>query len=587
MVNKSPNSIRIALGQMHCCVGVDDETLTSNQNSITSCYEKAKNENCDVVVLPELSICGYSPEDAMLRKDVQEKITQAGNSIVETVLSKGQDSPALLFGSPRLVDPLDDKETEYPQKLRSLTSLLLRDKALANAIVIVDPNKSASHEVYKKDLPNWGVFDEGRWFAAASTVADPVEIKGAKVGVLNCRDIWIQQNVSDLVDRGAQVIIVPNASPYANSRHKERIATVSRYANAYSIPIVYVNMIQGCDEGIFDGGSFAVDAQGNIIAEAKRFETDFVVVDVEIPESTNHNVSESVYADVSSKLTTDVCDPNEAYRAVVLGVKEFFNAINSNSKVVVGLSGGVDSALVATIAVDALGADRVHGVLMPSRFTSKASIDDANELVERLGITSELISIEKLHESASQELDLDSLESTVGENIQARIRGMILMMLSNSRGLLPLATSNKTESAIGYCTLYGDTVGAYSPIKDVYKLEVYDFCAWRNERGDFKISNPIPQAIIDRAPTAELRENQTDESSLYPYEVLDGIAKRFIDYDQSEDEIISQGFDAEAVRRVIALIKGAEFKRKQTPIGPRLTRKNFGKGRRIPISLKW
>jgi len=585
--------LRVGLAQLHLTVGVDDETLTKNTNSIRAAYQRATQENCDIVVTPELSVCGYSPEDLLLRAQVQRDIMNYGNSVRDEVLGAGKNAPVLFFGSPRMVSSTIDSNSvkTFPQGLETRTTLELDAETLANAIVVVNPRDKTSHEIYKMHLPNWGVFDEARWFAAATRVAEPVDVSGIKVGVLNCRDVWKESTSKALVNKGARMIVVPNASPYANARHQERIAVVSTYAKEYGVPFVYVNLVEGCDELIFDGGSFVVDAKGDVIANAVRFEEDFVVVDIDIPEDgigrRNDSRITSSSSDPSSSLIYDEFEPSETYAAIVLSLHEYINAISADAHVAIGLSGGVDSALVATIAVDALGSQRVHGVLLPSQFTSQRSLDDAKTLVANLGISSETISIEKLHEVATQEFDLDSLPGVVSENIQARLRGLTLMMISNKSGHIILSTSNKSESAVGYSTLYGDTVGGFSPIKDVYKTHVYELCEWRNKSDDFDVASPIPQAIIERAPTAELRDDQTDEESLYPYDLLDAVLTRFVEYDMSIDDIVAQGYDREIVTHIAQLVKSSEFKRKQTPLGPRLTRRNFGKSRRIPVSAHW
>jgi NAD+ synthase (glutamine-hydrolysing) len=576
------------LAQLHIKVGVTPEVLAHNTYEIRKAFEHATLENCDLVLCPELAISGYSPEDLLLRHDVQEIIDRTTDELCAELLLSPETAPAIIFGSARRVQAFErDGEYVFPQALQSMNTLDLHGVALGNAAVIVDPKSQTVHEVYKAHLPNWGVFDEARIFARAGHLADPIDINGVKVGIAICRDIWIEDTVFDLVNRGAEIILVPNASPFANARHEERIKVVSAYAQTYGIPIAYVNMISGCDEVVFEGGSFACDSDGEVVIRAMRFEKDRVVCDLAIPQETApESTTSKLSVDLSGSLRHDEFYAEESYKAIVLGVREFINSVSDDARVGIGISGGIDSALVATIAVDALGADRVEGVLMPSRFTSEQSNNDAFELAKRLGINARTISIENLHETAYIEFGLENAPSLVSENIQARLRGMVMMMLSNSEGLLPLATSNKSESAVGYCTLYGDTVGAFAPIKDVYKTQVYDLCQWRNKTDDFVVSAPIPEEIIVREPTAELREFQTDEESLLPYEILDVILQHYIDYDLSAEEIINDGFVEEDVRRIIALVNENEFKRKQTPIGLRLTRRNFGKGRRVPISAK-
>lgn len=585
-MNQQDSDISVLIAQIHLRVGVSDEALKYNTQQILDAYQTGIDQKCDVVLCPELAVSGYCPEDLLLRKDVVEKLENATNSLCEQILKKSNSKTSIVFGSSKVVNR--SKVTgEFPQDLITKTGLNSGDQVLANAAIIVDPTRNETREVYKIHLPNWGVFDEVRWFAMAQKIADPIEINGVKIGIAICRDIWIEDTVSQLKEKGAQIILVPNASPFANARDKERRKVIAAYSRKYQIPISYVNSIQGCDEVVCEGGSFVADQSGAIIGDARRFSENLLRVSISLKNDEKESIEDDLSKiDESGTLDYDSFDPAETYNAITLCLREFFNSINQSSKVVVGLSGGIDSALVTTIAVDALGSDRVEGVLMPSRFTSKQSLDDANELAKRLNINTRNISIEKLHETAQVEFNLDQMNSLVNENIQPRLRGIILMMLSNSEGLLPLATSNKSESAVGYCTLYGDTVGAFAPIKDVYKTQVYALCDWRNSTTSFELKSPIPKEIILREPTAELRENQVDEQSLLPYEILDVILEKYIDLELSVEEIIGEGFVREDVERIIYMVNTSEFKRKQMPLGPRLTRRNFGKGRRIPISAK-
>ncbi|MFN8015831.1 MAG: NAD+ synthase [Acidimicrobiia bacterium] len=585
----SSNKIKIALGQISLKVGVDEATMSTNSSMMKNIYHDSRTKDCDVILFPELAITGYVPEDLLFRNDVRKRINEFTDEYVEEI-KKDIKEQTVIFGTPRSVDI--NTEGKFDQDLVSSSTLEIGNSALANSAIVV--NSEIYMEVYKSKLPNWSVFDEARWFAHAQEVGEIFNVGDSTAGVAICRDIWIESIVKDLTDKGAQIIFVPNASPYANSRHEERIRVCSHYAKKYQVAIAYVNIVGACDETVFDGGSFVIDQQGNVIAQANRFEEELLVVDVEIYQNNKTQPHEKVVEktdqlpiDLSATIDHEIFDPEETYKAIVLATREFINSISTESKVAIGLSGGVDSALVATIAVDALGSSRVHGVMMPSKFTSQRSLDDAAKLVNKLSITSEVISIENLHDTASKDFSLDDIPSIVGENIQSRLRGMILMMLSNRDHYLVLATSNKSESAVGYCTLYGDTVGAWSPIKDVYKTQVYEICNWRNSVDEYEIENPIPIEIIDRAPTAELKENQTDEQALYPYEILDGVLQRFVDWEMSIEDIVESGFDKQAVERIVSLVKKSEFKRKQTSVGTRLTRRNFGKGRRIPISAHW
>lgn len=588
MSKNSVSKIRIGLGQIRLEVGVDEKTMSGNISRMREMYEKAKSENCDVVLFPELAVTGYSPEDILLRLDAQLAFTNASNDFRDKIL-KSESGPAIIFGSPRLIHR--NQGGLFNQKVESASTLELGDTALVNGALVLDPQTKLSREIYKMHLPNWGVFDEVRIFAHARETAPIFQIAGINCGVVICRDIWIESSVSDLAEKGAKIIFVPNASPYANSRAGEREKVLKHYSKKYGVAIAYLNMIQGCDELVFDGGSYVVDTHGELVCETNRFEEQFSYVDIEIENSKHKKPLKSEtgggQVDLSGSIGHDIFDPQETYKAIVLGTREFINSISEDAKVCIGLSGGIDSALVAAIAVDALGSSRVHGVLLPSKFTSERSNDDAILLANKLGISHEIISIEKMHETISQEFALDSLPSIVSENIQSRLRGMSLMMVSNSKGYLILATSNKSESAVGYSTLYGDTVGAWAPIKDVYKTQVYEICEWRNASSEYVVEAPIPNSIIEREPTAELRHDQTDAQALYPYDVLDGILELFIDHEFSAESIVARGFDADAVQRVIGLVKASEFKRKQSPVGPRLTRKNFGRGRRVPISAHW
>lgn len=578
---------KVALAQTHVRVGVDELSLEKNTSAIFDFYEDSVAQDCDLLLAPELSIAGYSPQDLMRRRDVQEDVYRAQSALVKRV-KKLKAKTSIVFGNFSTIGNYADENKEITSDdFSTHNSLKIGYSTLINYALLYNPVKNVSYRAIKKHLPSWGVFDEARWFASSKKHTLPMDVNGVKVGLCVCRDIWIESTTRNLVENGAEIIVVPNASPYANGRHKERIAVVSSYAKKYKIPIIYVNMVSACDEVVFDGGSFAVNANGEVILQLERFQEQvaFVEIDIDsddkpsIPSSEQEIAFAEEKVDLSFSNDGETFDVDETYSACLLGLRDFINGVTKDKgHVVIGLSGGIDSALVATMAVDAFGADRVHGVLMPSKFTSDDSNLLAVKLAENLGISHETISIEQMHYSAIEVFDLESKESIVGENVQSRLRGMTLMMLSNSRGWLPLATGNKSEFAVGYCTLYGDTVGAFSPIKDVYKTQVFELCKYRNT-----IENVIPQEIIDRPPTAELREGQKDSDSLPVYEILDPILSAYIQDEKSIEEIISDGFDENDVRRVIALVNGAEFKRKQAPLGTRLMRHNFGMGRRIPI----
>lgn len=583
----NPKTFKVALAQTHVVVGVDETKLDKNTSAILDFYGQGAKENCDLVLTPELCIAGYSPQDLMRRRDVQENVFNAQTKLLNEV-KKLEANASLVFGNFSTIGNYANENKEITSDdFSTHNSLKISYSTLINYGYLFNPVTNISYRAIKKQLPSWGVFDEARWFASAKKHTLPIDVNGVKVGVCVCRDIWIESTTRDLVQNGAQIIVVPNASPYANGRHQERIAVVSAYAKKYNIPIFYVNMVSACDEVVFDGGSFAVDSNGEVLLQLDRFEAQVGFVEVQIndenapciPESEKEVVFAEEKVDLSFSNAGETFEVGETYSACILGLREYINGVtNGSGHVVIGLSGGIDSALVATMAVDAFGSDRVHGILMPSKFTSDDSNNLAVKLANNLGISHETISIEKLHLSANDVFDLENKESVVSENVQSRLRGITLMMLSNSKGWLPLATGNKSEFAVGYCTLYGDTVGAFSPIKDVYKTQVFELCNYRNKK-----SKVIPQEIIDRPPTAELREDQKDSDSLPVYEILDPILSAYIQDEKSIEEIIAEGFEKVDVERIVALVNKAEFKRKQAPLGTRLMRHNFGLGRRIPI----
>ena len=589
----SIKKFKVAIAQIAVDNGVDDNSIEKNRNRLVGSYKLGNEQGCDIVLAPELCVSGYAIGDLMNRKDVQQISIEAEQLLLDQIKdSQSNNNTALIFGNFSTIKQLNKMSSSTTcENFESLNALQLNDNFLSNYARIFQPGEVRGEVAYafKKYLPNWSVFDEVRWFASGKNITEPVDINGVMVGVCVCRDIWIESTTRELVKNGAQIIVVPNASPYANGRHGERIKVVGAYAKKYNIPIVYVNMHSASDEIIFDGGAFAVDNTGQVLIEMKRFQDDFQIVEVDlsskpvIPDETMANEE----VDISSKNVDKKFVIDEGYSACVMGLKEYINTISdSKAGVVIGLSGGIDSALVATLAVDAFGSERVHGVLMPSKHTSNESTILAENLAKNLGISYETISIEQLHDCASQVFELEDKESVVSENVQSRLRGLILMMLSNSRGWLPLATGNKSEISVGYYTLYGDSVGAFAPIKDVYKTQVFELCKYRNNSTDYKIMNPIPQQIIDRPPTAELREGQYDSDSLPVYEVLDAILIAYIDHEKSIDEIAKMGYLKTEVERIVKLVNSMEFKRKQSPIGTRLTRHNFGSGRRIPISTR-
>lgn len=573
--------LRIASCQINTRVGA----LDHNVERIVAALAEAEDLGCDLAVFPELAITGYPPEDLLLK--------------------------------PRFIaDNLAALEEVASQTRRcvAVVGFVDVDRDLWNAAAIC-AHGEVRGVYHKRNLPNYAVFDEQRYFSPGWEPTTLWSIGGVRVGVSICEDAWNPAGpILDQADSGAELIVNLNASPYAQDKlaHRERLMA-TRAADA-SCALVYVNQVGGQDELVFDGGSMVFDASGEVIARSPQFVEDTMVVDLEIdavyrkrlidprgrptddllPVADVH--TETVDGDLDREriaagrpslpppTVAPHLDPDEeVYRAIVLGTRDYL-VKNGFTDVVIGLSGGIDSTLVAAVAVDAIGPDHVHGVSMPSRYSSDHSRSDAALLAQNLGIDFRTIPIEPAH-AAALEMLAPSFEGRAPdlteENLQSRIRGLTLMALSNKLGWIVLATGNKSEVAVGYATLYGDTVGGYAMLKDVYKTRVYDLCRWRNTQGDAPI---IPEGVITKPPSAELRPDQRDDQSLPPYEVLDPVLEGYIEHDRTVSELIDAGHDADTVRRVAALVDGAEYKRRQSPIGVKVTAKAFGKDRRLPIT---
>ncbi len=463
--------------------------------------------------------------------------------------------------------------------------------ALHNAAAVCSNGRL--HGTYaKRRLPNYSVFDEQRYFVPGTDDPELFEVAGVRFGVSVCEDIWSADGpVDGLARGGADLIVNVNASPFNLGKHEARVEVLGERARSAGAPIVYVNQVGGQDELVFDGDSMVVDADGALVLRAPQFVEGLFVVDLEV--STNDRApslgviaidapARAARGSVESVVTPPLSEEAEVWDALVTGTRDFVRK-NGFSDVVIGLSGGIDSALVAAIAVDALGADHVHGVLMPSRYSSDHSISDAVALADNLGIEHRTIAIEPAHAALMGMLEPSYAGRSIGlaeENLQSRIRAVILMGLSNAFGWLLLNTGNKSESSVGYSTLYGDSAGGYAVIKDVSKLLVYRLCRWRNAQAGREV---IPSNVLDKPPSAELRPDQRDDQSLPPYEQLDPILALYVEGDRSADEIIAAGHDAAVVERIVGLVDLAEYKRRQSPPGPRITGKGFGKDRRLPI----
>lgn len=535
------NFLKIIVCQINPCVG----DIGGNAQRIAEAVNS--HPEADVFVFPELALTGYPPEDLLLRPSMQHRVDRALNQLKEIARDQW-----LILG--------------YP---------VVRNGQSYNCCGVLHDGEVIA-EYFKRELPNYRVFDEKRYFVAG-TSPSVIEIKGYKIGLTICEDLWFGAPVTESVLAGAELIVNINASPYHYKKHHRRIQIASERARENSIPIIYAHMVGGQDELVFDGGSFAVDSKGNRAYQAAWFEPSTDVVEV----SRNSRSEVILQAD---RYEVEPEPLHTMYSALVLGVRDYIDK-NGFKGVVIGLSGGIDSALTLAVAVDALGPERVEAVMMPFRYTSKMSQDDAAEQAERMGVSYKTIGIEPMYDAFMEALadefsglPVDKTE----ENIQARCRGLLLMAISNKKGYLVLTTGNKSEMSVGYATLYGDMAGGFAVLKDISKMRVFALARYRNSIGEV-----IPQNVIDRPPSAELAPDQKDEDSLPPYEVLDQILEMYIEADMSAQAIIEAGFNDEVVYKVVKMVDINEYKRRQSAIGPRVTPRGFGKDRRYPITNLW
>ena len=555
--------IRITGAQLSFTVGAIQE----NKSKILNTLEEAEKINSDVVVFPELCVTGYPPEDLLLRESFVGKNFAVLEEIAEF---SGRTSGVIGFVDRSLEEQTMDNV----------------DRNITNAAAIVQNGdvKGIYHKCY---LPNYSVFDEARYFAKGTKPEEIFWYEDIAVGINICEDVWINNGpAEEQVKKGASLIININASPFDINKTESRKVNVRDKAKKLKVPILYLNMVGGQDELVFDGGSFLVDADGDIIYEAEQFSEEIFSFDLELEiknvKSENKLIVNEKKSDLPPLKTSDSLSELESmYAALKMGLSDYVEK-NNFKKVLVGLSGGIDSALTATIAVDALTSDNVIGVAMPSKFNPKSSLEDAKELADNLNIELKTVNIEETAEKfrnlLKDNLD-DDLKSVVDENIQSRIRGNILMGLSNQLGAMVVSTGNKSEMAVGYSTLYGDLVGGFALLKDVYKTEVYKLSDYRNS-----ISKVIPQNIIEKKPSAELSEDQYDSDSLPEYDLLDKILKMYIELDYSSEKIINSDIDKEVVFDILEKIDRNEYKRKQVAPGVKLTSRAFGKDRRMPIT---
>ena len=548
--------LRVALAQINPTVG----DLEGNAALISKYTDQAKKAATDVIVFPEMVLTGYPVEDLAMRASFRSASKKALTQLVTSL------DPSIVS----VVGYLDESTTGAPQ----------------NNVAIIYGSKIAATYT-KRHLPNYGVFDEFRNFVPGDSTL-VIRVKGVDIGIAICEDIW--HSLADLAARKPGLVLVPNGSPYERNKDDVRLALVQKRAKEIGAPLAYVNMTGGQDDLVFDGDTIVVDARGAVISRAAQFQDQLLVVDIDSATQTSTpdvvisesgvEASDSLPPAVAARMS----DNEEIWNALVMGLRDYV-AKNKFRSVVVGLSGGIDSALVAAIAVDALGAKCVNGVAMPSKYSSDHSVEDATAFAANTGIHFRTVEIEPMVQSFMQSI---TLKAVAAENIQARVRGTTLMGISNQEGHLVLATGNKSELAVGYSTLYGDAVGGFAPIKDIYKTDVWALATWRNAqattRGEVA---PIPQRSIEKEPSAELRPDQKDSDSLPEYELLDQLLTRYVDGDQGSAALIAAGFDGALVMRVIAMVDKAEYKRRQYPPGTKVSARAFGKDRRLPMTSRW
>ncbi|WP_026344949.1 NAD+ synthase [Oceanimonas smirnovii] len=530
-----PSHLTLALAQLNPTVGA----IEHNTQLMLTAAANAAEQGADLVLFPELAVTGYPPEDLLYRDDLHRRVASALNE-----LAAASQNIALVVGHP----------WREEGKLYNAASFYYQGKLQGR--------------YFKQLLPNYGVFDELRYFTAGSESC-VIEFKDHKLGLLICEDVWEPAPMAAAKAAGAGLVLSLNASPYHKGKAWIRKELLAQRSRDNQLPLVYLNQVGGQDELVFDGRSKVFNAEGELTQSLPAFADALTLMKFE--------QGASVPGDIQPAL-----DPlAEIYQALVLATRDYVNK-NGFNGAVLGLSGGIDSALTLAIAADALGKDKVQAVMMPFRYTASISVEDAREEAERLGVEFDIVSIEPMFDAFMGQLAplFEGTErDTTEENLQARARGVLLMAISNKRRRLVLTTGNKSEVAVGYCTLYGDMVGGFAPIKDVPKTLVFELCRYRNTLGYV-----IPQRVIDRPPSAELAPDQLDQDSLPPYDVLDAILEGYVEQDKSLDDLLAAGFDEADVRRVIKLVDINEYKRRQSAVGPRITARNFGKDRRYPIT---
>ena len=545
---------KIALAQLNPVVG----DIAGNLKRARSARRQAG--NADVILFSELFIVGYSPEDLVLKPALQEDARAAVEELARDTTDGG---PAVLMGAP-----------------------WVEEGKLYNAMLLLEGGRIAGKS-FKVDLPNYGVFDEKRVFAPGPS-PKPLSLRGVALGVPICEDIWKQDVTAALADVGAEILCVPNGSPFEAGKEDVRLELARSRVAESGLPLIYLNQLGGQDEVVYDGASFVLNADGAIAVALPGWDERVVVT--EWQRGTDSKNGGGIWQCAPGDKFVAEDRSSQVYHAMMLALRDYVNK-NRFPGVVLGLSGGIDSALSAAVAVDALGASRVRCVMLPSRYTSRESLEDADACARLLGVNYETIEIERAVRAMGETLSpafAGTQTGTTEENIQSRLRGVILMAISNKFGPMVLTTGNKSEMSVGYATLYGDMCGGYNVLKDIYKTEVFRLSHWRNANSPAGALGPrglvIPERIITKPPSAELRANQTDQDSLPPYEVLDGILECLVEHECSFEDTVAKGFDPATVKRVEHLLYVSEYKRRQAPPGVKISSRNFGRDRRYPIT---
>ena len=559
----SRGQIRIALAQINPTVG----DLDKNADQISKYAFDATNAGATLIVFPEMVLTGYPVEDLANRASFRAASIEAVEKLATRVNQEGNGDLTLLVGY------LGQSPSGRPQ---NCVAVIYRGEILATYI--------------KHHLPNYGVFDEYRNFAPGNHSL-VVRVAGVDIGVAICEDIWQSGGpVAELAKRNIGLLLVPNGSPFEANKDDARLALVQQRAIELSAPLAYVNMTGGQDDLVFDGDTIVVGSEGELIARAPQFEDGLMIIDLDVklassdPDLVISNTPLPKYKANIPGVARRLGDEDEIWQGLVIGLRDYVEKNNFKS-VILGLSGGIDSALVAALAADAIGGNRVYGVALPSKYSSDHSLSDAKELAINIGLNYRVIEIQPMVANLIENLHLSGVAE---ENLQARVRGITLMGLSNQEGHLVLATGNKSELAVGYSTLYGDAVGGFAPIKDLYKSQVWQLAKWRNELAILQGQTPpIPVNSINKAPSAELRPDQKDTDSLPDYQILDQILQIYIDQDGGRSAALAAGFDAALVDRVVGLVDRAEYKRRQYPPGTKISSRAFGKDRRLPITSHW